>query len=274
VKKILFIATLVFTFSAKAQYHEIGIMLGTSYYVGDINPQFHWSPEFNPGGGLIYRYNFNDRVAFKGSILYNRLYAHDKDSRDSWQKNRNLHFRNDIFEFSGQIEINFLTYEIGDRRRPSSPYLFVGLALFRHNPEAEFDDRWIDLQPLGTEGQGIEGFEEPYSLTQIAIPFGVGFKFNIVGNLAGSVEWGMRRTFTDYLDDVSTVYVDQGILIEENGPLSAELADRSLVPTGPDGTNNGMQRGETNREDWYVFTGLIVTYKLGKPRVKCPTAFD
>ncbi len=84
----------------------------------------------------------------------------------------------------------------------------------------------------------------------------------------------MGRTFTDYLDDVSTVYVDEGVLIEENGPLSAELADRSIVPTGPDGTNTDMQRGETNREDWYDFTGLILTYKLGQPQVKCPTAFD
>lgn len=273
-KNYFVIASLFLALSIRGQYHEIGLMVGTSYYVGDINPQFHVPTSPNLGGGLIYRYNFNDRVAFKGSILYNRIYAHDEDSRDTWQENRNLHFRNDIFEFSTQIEINFLTYEIGDRRRPSSPYLFLGLALFRHNPEAEFDDRWIDLQPLGTEGQGIDGFEERYSLTQISIPFGVGFKFNIAGNFAGSLEWGMRRTFTDYLDDVSTSYVDEGILIEENGPLSAELADRSIVATGPDGTNTGMQRGETNREDWYVFTGLILTYKIGQPQVKCPTAFD
>lgn len=273
-KKFLIILLFLSSVLAKAQYHEIGFMAGTSYYVGDINTQFHWSPAFNPGGGLIYRHNFNDRVAFKGSILYNRLYAHDKDSRDTWQENRNLHFRNDIFEFSTQVEINFLTYEIGDSRRPSSPYLFVGLALFRHNPEAEFDDRWIDLQPLGTEGQSIDGFEDRYSLTQIAIPFGVGFKFNIAGNVGGSIEWGMRRTFTDYLDDVSTVYVGEGILVEENGPLSSELADRSLAPTGPDGTNTGMQRGESNREDWYIFTGVILTYKLGKARVKCPASFD
>lgn len=273
-KKFLIIGFLLVAVSLRAQYQEVGLMASTSYYIGDINPEFHWTFDFNLGGGLIYRYNFNDRISFKASILYNRLYAHDEDSGDNWQENRNLHFRSDVFEFSGQIEVNFLTYEIGDRNRPSTPYLFAGLALFRHNPQAEFNDRWVDLQPLGTEGQGIEGFEERYSLTQISIPFGVGFKFNIWRNLAGAVEWGMRRTFTDYLDDVSTVYVDEGILAEENGPLSAELADRSLVPVGPDGTNAGMQRGESNRNDWYVFTGVMLTYKLGKPRVKCPTAFQ
>jgi len=274
VKKYWLIGFLLIGMASKAQYQEVGIMGSTSYYIGEINPDSHLPTEFNLGGGLIYRYNFNDRIAFKASVLYNRIYAHDEDSDDPWQQNRNLHFRSDIFEFSGQIEINFLTYEIGDKNRPSSPYLFAGLALFRHNPEAEFNDRWVDLQPLGTEGQGIEGFEERYSLTQISIPFGVGFKFNIWRNLAGAVEWGMRRTFTDYLDDVSTVYVEEGILAEENGPLSAVMADRSLEPLGPDGTNAGMQRGEINRNDWYVFAGFMLTYKLGKPRVKCPTAFQ
>lgn len=261
-------------FGARAQYHEIGAMLSTSYYIGDINQSSHIPTQFNPGGGLIYRYNFNDRVAFKGSVLYNRIYAHDEDSDDSWQENRNLHFQSDIFEVSAQFEINFLTYEIGDERRPSSPYLFAGLAIFRFNPKAEFNDRWIELQPLGTEGQGIEGYEGPYSLTQVAIPFGIGFKFNIFGNLGGAVEWGMRKTFTDYLDDVSTVYVENALLEEENGPLAAELADRSLFPTGPDNTNTDMQRGEISRKDWYVFTGFMLTYKLGQPRIKCPGAFN
>jgi hypothetical protein len=259
---------------AFGQYHEVGGMVNTAYYIGDINTTNHLPTQFNLGGGLIYRYNFNDRVAFKGSILYGRIYAHDEDAESEWQQNRNLSFRSDIFEFSGQIEINFLTYEIGDEKRPSSPYIFAGLSLFRHNPQAEFNDRWVDLQPLGTEGQGIEGFEDRYNLTQISIPFGIGFKFNIWNNLAGAVEWGMRRTFTDYLDDVSTTYVNPTLLEEENGPLAALLADRSLEPLAPDNTNTEYQRGETNREDWYIFTGLMLTYKIGKPRIKCPGAFN
>ena len=84
----------------------------------------------------------------------------------------------------------------------------------------------------------------------------------------------MRRTFTDYLDDVSGLYVDAGTLTEENGPLSQVMADRSLTPLGPDGTNTNIQRGENNREDWYIFTGVMLTYKIGKPRIKCPTAFN
>lgn len=274
VKRILAIFFTFFGLTAFGQYHEIGGMFATSYYIGDINPVNHVPSEFHPGGGLIYRYNFNDRVAFKGSVLYGRVYASDSDSDDKWRENRNLSFRSDIFEVSGQIEINFLTYEIGDERRPSTPYLFAGLGLFRFNPQTEYNDRWVDLQPLGTEGQGIDGYGDRYNLTQISIPFGVGYKFNIWRSIGGAVEWGMRRTFTDYIDDVSSVYVDANILSNENGPLSATLADRSLMPLGPDGTNTKMQRGETNREDWYVFTGVMITFKIGQPRIKCPGAFN
>lgn len=128
-KQILLAILTFIGLNAFGQYHEIGGMLATSYYIGDINPVSHVPSEFNPGGGLIYRYNFNDRVAFKGNVLYGRVYASDSDSDDPWQQNRNLSFRTDIFEISGQIEINFLTYEIGDERRPSSPYLFAGIGI-------------------------------------------------------------------------------------------------------------------------------------------------
>ncbi len=273
-KHILPIALILFGLNAFGQYHEIGGMFATSYYVGDISRVNNIPQQFNPGGGLIYRYNFNDRVAFKANVLYGRVEARDSDSDDPWQQNRNLSFRADIFEVSGQIEINFLTYEIGDRSRPSSPYLFAGFSVFRFNPQAEFNGRWVDLQPLGTEGQGIDGKDDRYRLTQVSVPFGIGYKFNIWGSLGGALEWGMRKTFTDHLDDVSGVYVNENILSNENGPLSAELADRSFEALGPDGTNTGMQRGESNRKDWYVFTGVMLTFKIGQPRIKCPGAFN
>ncbi len=276
VKQFLAICFCLVGLSAYSQYHEIGLMVNTSYYIGDLNPAFKFPSKYYPGGGLIYRYNFNDRLAFKANVMYGRIYAHDRDSDSDWQKNRNLHFRSDIFEISAQVEINFLTYEIGDPKRPSTPYLMTGISIFRFNPQAEFNDNWVDLQPLGTEGQGIDGYEDPYTLTQISVPFGIGFKFNIYRGLAGSVEWGMRRTFTDYLDDVSSVYVDPNTLRIENGLLAAELADRTLAPLNPDpdGPNTGYQRGETNREDWYVFAGFMLTYKIGKPRVKCPSTYN
>lgn len=271
VKYFMYIWFFLVSVYSYGQYHEVGFMVGTAYYIGDLNPSSHIPKQIAPGGGLIYRYNFTDRVSFKANVLYGRIYGRDSDSNDKWRQNRNLSFRSDIFEFGGQVEINFLTYEIGDPNRPSSPYLFAGMSIFRFNPQTEYNDRWVDLQPLGTEGQGMKGHDKRYKLTQLSIPFGVGFKFNIWRSLAGSVEWGMRKTFTDYLDDVSSVYIDNNKLRLENGPLASELADRSIVPLGPDGTNTSMQRGETNRNDWYIFTGVMLTFKLGEARIKCPT---
>lgn len=275
VNRVLFtLFVLFFAVRASAQYHEVGLMAAQAHYIGELNPYRHIPERFDLGGGLIYRYNWSDRWAFKSSVLYGTFYASDADSDSEWQRNRNLSVRTSILEVSGQIELNFLTYEIGDPRRPSTPYLFLGFSVFRFNPQAEFNGRWIDLQPLGTEGQGIPGFEDRYPLTQVSLPFGIGFKFNIWKNLGGAVEWGMRRTWTDYLDDVGGVYADPVLLEDQNGPLAALLADRSLQPLGPDGTNAEMQRGETNRTDYYIFAGFMLTYKIGKPQIKCPTALN
>ncbi len=273
-KGVLLCIGILLAAMGRAQYHEVGIMAAQAHYIGDINPYSHIPDEFRLGGGLIYRFNMNDRFAFKSSILYGTIAADDANSDSEWQRNRNLSFRSDIFEVSAQVELNFLTYEIGDPLRPSTAYLFLGLSIFRFNPQGQFEGRWVDLQPLGTEGQGIPGFDDPYALTQVSIPFGIGFKFNIWKNLAGAVEWGMRRTFTDYLDDVSSAYVDPILLEEQNGPLAAIMADRSLQPLGPEGTNAGMQRGETNRRDYYIFGGIMLTYKIGTPQIKCPTAIN
>lgn len=273
VNRLLFAGFLMLTVGqAMAQYHEVGAMAAQAHYIGELNPYGHIPERIDIGGGLIYRYNMNDRFAFKSSILYGTFYADDADSDSEWQRNRNLSVRSSILEVSGQIELNFLSYEIGDSRRPTSPYLFLGFSIFRFNPQAEFNDRWVDLQPLGTEGQGIEGFGDRYPLTQVSIPFGIGFKFNIWRNLGGAIEWGMRRTWTDHLDDVGGTYVDAALLEDQNGPLAAVLADRSLAPNGPEGTNTGMQRGETNRTDYYIFAGFMITYKIGTPQIKCPTA--
>ncbi|MCA1750410.1 MAG: DUF6089 family protein [Cryomorphaceae bacterium] len=271
--RLLFTGFLLLTVGqAAAQYHEVGAMAAQAHYIGELNSFGHIPDRFQLGGGLIYRYNMSDRFAFKSSILYGVFHADDADSDSEWQRNRNLSVRTGIFEVSGQIEMNFLTYEIGDSRRPTSPYLFLGFSIFRFNPQAQFNDRWVDLQPLGTEGQGIGGFGDRYPLTQVSVPFGIGFKFNIWRNFGGAVEWGMRRTWTDHLDDVGGTYVDAVLLEDQNGPLAAILADRSLAPTGPEGTNTGMQRGETNRTDYYIFAGFMITYKIGRPQIKCPTA--
>jgi hypothetical protein len=101
------------------------------------------------------------------------------------------------------------------------------------------------------------------------MPLGLGFKFNIHKKVQLSLEYGIRLTFTDYLDDVSGTYVDPVELGAINGPVAASLSDRSLNQIGQAGRNTGSRRGDGAFNDWYSFFGIGITFKLGE-RAKCP----
>lgn len=244
-----------------AQVSELGGTIGASYYIGDLNPDRHYPRDTKLAGGLIYRYNFNDRYAIRLQGLYGTLQAYDSDSKDELQQLRDLHFRSRLIEAGLLFEINFFKYRSkGKEGRNYTPFIFAGLAYFRASPQAQLDDTWYDLQPLGTEGQGTSSRGgEAYPVDHFAIPFGVGFKWN-AGRLDFQLEWGMRRTNTDYVDDVSTTYLNNAQLAFENGPLAAELADRS----GLEATNDNRARGDSNLRDWYVYSGLGITYIISR----------
>jgi hypothetical protein len=259
---VLLICSLIGSPVLMAQVSEIGGTIGASYYIGDLNPTRHYPRDTKLAGGLVYRYNFNDRYALRLQGLYGTLKAYDSDSRDTLQLLRNLHFSTKVFEASALFEINFFKYrKKGKDGRFWTPFVFGGLAYFRVNPQAQLDDTWYELQPLGTEGQGTTatGNSEPYKLDNVAIPFGAGLKVNL-GKVDIQAEWGMRRTYTDHIDDVSGTYVDNALLAEENGPLAAQLADRSGLTGVPGYDAAGRARGDSNTRDWYVYSGLTITY--------------
>ena len=157
-------------------------------------------------------------------------------------------------------------FNLYDRRY--SPYVFAGLAAYRFNPYAYngTSDK-IFLKPLSTEGQGIPGYpnREQYSLTQVALPFGGGIKFAISDNLRVGLEMGIRKLFTDYFDDVSTTYADPNDLLAARGQLAVDRSDRGdEVPSGsPAYPTKGDQRGGEKSKDYYYFSGLHLTYRLG-----------
>jgi hypothetical protein len=248
--------------TVQGQVSELGITGGVSYYVGDLNPLRHYPANTHPAGGILYRYNFDPRYALRVQGLYTRLEAYDSDADDPLQQRRNLGFRTNLFEAAALLEINFLKFRSLDRKDNHlwTPYVFVGLAYFHFNPQAYLDDTWYDLQPLGTEGQGSSAGGDLYKLDVMSIPFGVGLKFALTDKLDLGVEWGLRRTYTDYLDDVSGVYVDNAQLAFETGPLTAALADRSVLRET--GQNSGRARGDGKTVDWYQYTGLSLSWRL------------
>ncbi len=262
----LFILTLVIGCASYGQVNEIGITVGGSYYIGDINPYRHFPKHTALTGGILFRHNLTDRLAIRFQGIYGALEAYDSDSKDTLQWIRNLHFRSRLIEGSLLFEINFFKYRARSKDGKFwTPFVFGGIAYFRANPQAYFDDQWWDLQPLGTEGQGTTAKPDTdyYPVDHLSIPFGAGLKFN-VGRMDFQLEWGMRRTYTDYIDDVSGNYVDHDLLRLENGPLAAILADRSGLNEIPGYTNAGRMRGDVNTRDWYVYSGLSITYIISK----------
>ncbi len=248
---------------------EIGIFLGASYYTGDLNPGGHFNRFTHPAAGGLYRINFNHRFSAKAIASLGMLEGDDAYSLNEAHNNRNLSFRSKIYEFAVEGELNFLPFAIGNKKTAiSTPYVFAGVAVYHFNPQGMYEGSWYNLQPIGTEGQGSAfSNEKTYSLTQFAIPFGVGLKVNISKRVGINFEWGLRKTYTDYLDDVSGKYADPDLLASEKGPVAAALSDKSIVKEG--GSNAGRQRGNSYSRDWYSFAGVIITFKLTRKENEC-----
>jgi hypothetical protein len=269
---IVIISLISFSFQAKSQvykkYSELGLYGGVSYYLGDLNPakQFFM---VRPGVGLVYRFNPSRRFTWQFHGIYSSVQAYDSLANNDFQVTRNLSFRSRIIEVAGSLQFNFFDYEIGNSETPATPYIFAGIAVYNYNPKAEMNGDWVELRPLGTEGQGsgLKSAPKPYSLLGVSIPFGMGFKFHAFGRLGVSIEWGMRKTYTDYLDDVSTSYVEQDILFANKGLDAALFADRSIV--NPGDSNKNRQRGNPTTNDWYSFAGITLSYKLSTGKSQC-----
>lgn len=255
---------------------EIGLWIGGAGFHGDIVPSLgNYHRTLRPAGGVYFRYNFDPRLAWKTSLNTGILYGHDEFADNPFHKARNLHFRNHIMELATQFEFNFFKFITNSNKNRFTPYLFIGASGFLHNPQAEYDDEWHDLQPLGTEGQQFPDYSgvKPYKLFQMAALVGGGFKFNIRKGFNLGLEVGYRSSYTDYLDDVSGTYVDAGVLASgQNGALAAALADRSAEIVGEPIGREGKQRGNSVNNDAFWFGGLQISYTIRS--AKCPPIYN
>jgi len=261
----IFTLSLVFVQQNLNAQLEAGLSVGLSTYQGDLAPntisgsfsQLHFS------GGLFGRYNINNFLAAKLAFNYAKLSANDANSSGESQQLRNLSFRSTVFEAAFTGEFNILGYQPYNYERTFSPYLFVGVSYFRFNPEAFYDNEWVQLQPLGTEGQGIEGNEEPYKLFEIAIPVGFGVKYALNDQWNIGLEIGLRKTFTDYIDDVSGLYGNNEQIGAANGELAALLNDRSgEVSNEPPVRTATSNRGNAEKDDSFIITGIFISYNF------------
>ena len=240
---------------------EVGGWLGTSLYYGDLNNKVN----FNSPGiafGALGKWNFNNRIAFRGSLNFGQISANDADSGNNFNRNRNLSFKSNIYDITTGFEFNFLEHIRGSKFETYTPFVFVGLSLFRYNPTAELNGVKYALQELGTEGQDIS---EEYFLVSGGITLGAGFKYDLSEDVTFAAEFTTRRLFTDYIDDVSTTYPDKARLLGVRGPEAVALSDRSLI----EGIGiEGRQRGNSSDNDRYTFLSLSITKYFG--RLECP----
>ena len=176
---------------------ELGVSGGTSWYNGDLNPYAHFNSQYMKRAfGLSLRRNLNQRFALRWQLNYGEIAANDLFAKNSFRRNRNLNFKSNLIEFAQTIEFNFLPFDALIDEYRFSPYSFIGISGFYFNPITEVENNQFELQTLQTEGKS-------YSNYNVAIPFGFGLKLAATDRLIFSAEWGLRRTFTDYLDDVS-----------------------------------------------------------------------
>ncbi len=285
---ILFTLIAVFSSHAQRRFWEFGGMLGASNYVGDINSMFYkgndakeWN-QFESSfdfynshflGGLVARYNYNPRWSIRFGLMFSKISGDDKN----FDNDRNLSFYSNIQEFSSTVEFNFLDYRTGSLHHRITPYIFAGIGLFHFNPKTTIKDYnsnemlTIKLHDMHTEGQTFYNDKGNYSLWQVSIPFGLGAKFSLNKYVCIGIEWGFRKTFTDYIDDISSQYVGRRQMINNVNENAANVADRTHELEGKENIyhKEGEMRGNPTTDDWYNFFGVTITSRISNGNKKC-----
>lgn len=259
-----------------SNYFMAGLGLGVTNYKGDLDDNF--ALKFTkPGLSFIGMYKFANHLKARFTLSQGWIGASDEKAGDAdfARLRRNLSFTSSLTEASMQLVFDVLSNKRKFKFRPKfSPFFFAGVAVFHFNPRAELNGVTYNLQPLGTEGQFLPGCTDcpdPYSRVQVALPFGTGLRFTLMDRIDLAVELGVRKTFTDYLDDVSGNYPDMAAMQAWN-PIAYQLSDRIDKNQYPLGGAyvNGI-RGNNERNDWYVMTMVSAVYVFkwtGSPKFR------
>jgi hypothetical protein len=250
-KSLAIILFIFISCSARAQSWEVGGFAGGAGYMGDLNPNNPLKISGISAGAFVKR-NFNGYLSARLAYTYGKISGADSTSGNQQFRDRNLSFSTRLNEVSLTGEFNFMEYIPSISHSIYTPYIFAGIALTDYNPQATYQGQTYDLRPLMTEGQS-----KPYSNSTIAIPYGVGIKYNFSGRLNLIADIGYRYAYTDYLDDVSGLYADKSKLPNS---LSVALSDRSGERTGVYTGTAGTQRGDLRPTDTYLFVGFSVSY--------------
>jgi hypothetical protein len=258
---------------------------GTNWFFGDVGGKngvgrrFVKDMDFSntkPLIGIWGGYNFSDNFSVRLNAQISSVAA--KDSRlnpndGNGRFYRNLSFKSGISEFSAGAQYNWRRYtdnalDVWETNKLSYT-VFAGIGIFHFDPKAFYKGTWVKLHQLRTEGQGMAEYpnRKPYKLTQFFIPFSGGINYHVNTNWNLRAELMFRKTFTDYVDDVSTTYIDPA-LFDKYLPADLSGMAKSLynrngeINSGVNLYNKGEARGKPNNDTWVSFNiGLI--YNIG-----------
>nr|WKN38221.1 DUF6089 family protein [Tunicatimonas sp. TK19036] len=219
----IFFIVLMGTTDLFAQKNEIGAGIGGTNYTGDIVREFGIR-NTRPGGFLLYRRNFNDYFSLRGNLMFGGLHGSDTPPFDALAQQRDTSFSTFVIEFSALMEYHFLDYKKNINLLRWSPYFFLGAGVSYFSPHEEQT--------------------QSYSRTQPVIPLGLGFKYILNRELTLSAEAGIRKTFFDYIDNIS----------------DSELPVKNY------------EYGNRYDKDWYYFIGVSLSYTFWT--IPCPYQFN
>jgi hypothetical protein len=270
---------------------EAGFTVGPMVFLGDLGGHI------GKGTTFIKDYNMNQTkvalgafyatypaqwLGFRFSFNYGSIAGNDADinpkggGEEQNRLARNLDFRSKILEGNVMAEFYptvFLEDESDDVTGRLRPYGVMGLGVYHFNPQGSYKNQygdvvWVDLKPLHTEGEGFPEYPDRknYSLTQLNIPMGVGIKYFFSEDLNVSFEIIHRKLFTDYVDDVSTRYVDPTLFDKYLSPSQAALAkimsNKAALGYNTPNYRTNDKRGDPSHNDAYFTAGFRVAFRI------------
>ncbi|MBV7441202.1 PorT family protein [Weeksellaceae bacterium TAE3-ERU29] len=240
-----------------AQKHELGVFLGGANLISDIGKSDYVSPVPNIlegdndiplAVGVIYRYNLNPQQSLRVNLNYASVFGSNEYANNEYRKLLNKSYSNTILELSAIFEYNFFPIN-GEQESAHSPYIFAGLGLF---------GTYKDIYNFSKENNILKIDKDEEFKLNYSIPFGAGYKYKFNWNWIAGIEVGFRPTFIDYLDkgivEEGDLYFTKGFDNEEKLNIIKKYK---------------AEIGDNRKNDWYVFTGLTLTYTFGRPACFC-----
>lgn len=256
-KKYLF-ALLLCPAALAAQNLHLAARIGLSNYQGDLQSKGFTLSQSKLAGSVGALYDISEKISARSFITLASLQADDKKGSTEMQL-RNLNFATKVFDWEIGLQYNF--FSLNDKWW--TPYVFAGAGLAHFNPYTRAaDGSKAYLQPLSTEGEGFIDGVKNYKLTQFSVPFGLGAKYAVNEDMRVGLEFGYRKLFTDYLDDVSGSYVDEDALRNARGQVAVDLAYRGdEVGAGPYPADK-TPRGTSKYKDSYYYVALTFSIRM------------